>query len=133
MQLLTFVLSGLFATGLVNAAPLQIEEREAQVVAYPPPSFSLSAISPRPTNTYVLEPSLSRSTIVFPTPPATFTFPPKPTGTPTVKPPRPTKSIKTGKTTVSIPKPTNTAYPTVSIPKPTHVSSKRPKPTVTYA
>ncbi|KAH9205253.1 hypothetical protein DL95DRAFT_451316 [Leptodontidium sp. 2 PMI_412] len=133
MQFLAFVISGLFAAGFINAAPLQNEQREAQVVAYPPPSFSLSVISPKPTNTYVLEPSLSRSTIVFPTPPATFTFPPKPTVTPTVKPPKPTKSTKTGKPTVSIPKPTKTAYPTVSIPKPTHISSKRPKPTLTYA
>lgn len=113
---------------LSNAAPVQNEQREAQV--YPPPSFSLSVIQPKPTNTFVLEPSLSRSTIVFPTAPATFTLPPKPTITHTVKPP---KSTKTGLPTVSIPKPTKTVYPTKSTPKPTHVSTKKLQPTLTYA
>ncbi|KAL2066306.1 hypothetical protein VTL71DRAFT_2377 [Oculimacula yallundae] len=141
MQLHALVLSGLFAAGLLDAAPV------AQV--YPPPSFSLSAIAPKPTNTFVLESSLSRSTIVLPTPPATYSLPPKPTWTPTVSPPKPTKSsvalppkptatftVEPTKpaftsppkptATVKPPKPTVSA-PTVSIPKPT-VSI--PKPTV---
>ncbi|KAK0113657.1 hypothetical protein ONS95_013904 [Cadophora gregata] len=116
---------------LFIAAPVQNKQREAQV--YPPPSFSLSLIHPKPTNTFVLEPSLSRSTIVVPTPPPTFTLPPKPTATHTDKPPKPTKSTKTGLPVVSIPKPTKTVHPTKSIPKTTHVSTKKPKPTLTYA
>ncbi|KAG4418468.1 hypothetical protein IFR04_008362 [Cadophora malorum] len=131
MQLYTLIASGLFAAGLSNAAPVQNEMREAQV--YPPPTFSLSVIQPKPTNTFVLESSLSRSTIVFPSAPATFTLPPKPTITHTVKPPKPTNSSNTVLPTVSIPKPTKTVYPTKSTPKPTHVSTKKPQPTLAYA
>ncbi|CZT11216.1 uncharacterized protein RAG0_15429 [Rhynchosporium agropyri] len=107
MQLHAILL--LLVTGLLDAAPV------AQ--AYPPPSLSLSAVVPKPTNTVKLEPSLSRSTIVLPSAPANWTLPPKPTWTDSVKPTGPTYTLP--------PKPTGTNIPT----KPT--STFPPKPTVT--